>query len=489
MHSLEHELRSTFAHGSFRPHQKEVVEAVLAGRSVLAVLPTGSGKSLCYQLPGLLSEGPTVVVSPLLALIQDQVGALRRLGVSDVYSLTNLQSPEENQAALGAIAAGRARFVFAAPERFTVPGLMQALGTGQVPLLAIDEAHLICEWGHDFRPDYLRLKSVLSELKPRSVLALTATATPRVQRGIVYALGLSSVELVVGAVDRPNLSMIVQSCPAIRRTQEMGRLLSAPEALPALVYVARKRDAQKLAEWLSERGVPALPYHAGLHSEVRRSAQQAFLSGRIPVLVATMAFGMGVDKPDIRTVVHFQAPASLEAYFQEAGRAGRDGRPARSVVLHDPLDRDILSFYHERRFPTLEDLEQVRAALDRRVPFAARNEFPTWTDGRWNLALGALIGYDGPRNVRYQPATTVAGWMKVLALKKADRERLDAMLAFLEVPACRRQRLLEYFGQPPASFCENCDHCLRARPVAPGVRLRRKPGSGLESREELSSPA
>ncbi len=470
-----------FPYADFRPHQREVIEAVLDGRNVLAVLPTGSGKSLCYQLPGVLSEGLTLVVSPLLALIQDQAGALQRMGIPDVYSFSALQNPESNTAALEAIEAGRARFVFAAPERLNAPALRQALGQRPPALVAVDEAHCICEWGHDFRPDYLRLKSFLAEVRPRSVLALTATATPRVQRGILYALGLPRADIVVGKLDRPNLKLEVRTCTATRRLRTLGDVL---RDLPAVIYVARKRDAFTTAAWLSERGIPALCYHAGLEPEVRKRAQDAFLTNQVPVLVATNAFGMGVDKADIRTVVHFQAPGALEAYFQEAGRAGRDGQAARAIILHDPLDTQSLEYFHERRFPTLDEIVEVHAALERRVPAAARHEFSAWDTSRWNLALGALLGADINPNERREPDTVVAAWVKLLALRKAARERLDAMLAYLDQPDCRRRVLLEYFGQT-LSGCGGCDCCRESQVV----RVRRKPAPHLESAESLSSLA
>ncbi|MEW6277056.1 MAG: ATP-dependent DNA helicase RecQ [Candidatus Eremiobacterota bacterium] len=478
---LQFALEHHFGHSRFRPMQREIIETVLAGQDVLAVLPTGAGKSLCYQLPSLLLPNTTVVVSPLLALMRDQVASLERRGVPGVFQVSANQPAEDNARALQAISDGRARLVFAAPERFASRGLTEALKAGGVSLFVVDEAHCVCQWGHDFRPDYLRLSEVIRELAPSSVLALTATATPRVRHLTLHELGLRDPQVQVGPIDRSNLYLAVEVCTSQQRLRRLGQLLHAHGSLPALVYVSLKRDAQRVAEHLQGRGLPALPYHAGMSPGLRAANQEDFLTGRVPVLVATVAFGMGVDKPDVRSVVHFQAPGSLEAYYQEAGRAGRDGGPARCTVLHDPLDADILRSYCERRYPGRDDLHEVHLGLCSVPPATLRNRFPTWPDTRWNLAVGALLGRGYDRRARPERVASVpAAWLRIRALCKADQERTDRMLDYLETSACRRSVLLPYFGEEPPAECPGCDNC---RPACrsfprPGLRVRVRQGEG-----------
>lgn len=332
-------LRRHFGHAEFRPGQEPAVAAAVAGRDVLLVMPTGAGKSLCYQLPALLDEQAlTVVVSPLVSLMQDQV---ERLG--ERAELVNSQrTPAQNAASLERALSGEARLLYVAPERFWTPGFGERL-KGRVGLFVVDEAHCVSQWGHDFRPEYFRLGEVARRLGARSIFAATATATPRVAVDIVRRLGLRSPVRITTGFERPNLSYDVVTVRDERaRRRALGALLREPGALPAIVYSGtRKRTEETAARLERELGLPVRPYHAGMEREERAEAQSAFMAGELPVVVATNAFGMGVDKADVRTVVHEAVPSSLEAYYQEAGRAGRDGRPARCVLLASGQDKGL----------------------------------------------------------------------------------------------------------------------------------------------------
>jgi ATP-dependent DNA helicase RecQ len=321
---LRSALRKTFGFDDFRPGQEQVCAALLAGRSALAVFPTGGGKSLCYQLPALLLDGTTLVVSPLIALMKDQVDFLVRRGVAAARLDTTL-SAEDTSAALEGLSSGRLRLLYVAPERFLNERFLERLGRARLAMLAIDEAHCISQWGHNFRPDYLKLAEHARRLRVPRVLALTATATPTVAEDIARAFAIAPQDQVITGFYRPNLRLDLAALAGAGRD---AALLSHAFTGPAIVYVTQQATAERLAEQLVARGVPAAAYHAGLETESRAGIQDAFMSGARPVIVATIAFGMGIDKADIREIIHYNLPKSLESYAQEIGRAGRDGLPA-----------------------------------------------------------------------------------------------------------------------------------------------------------------
>ncbi len=331
-------LTGVFGHPAFRPHQLRVLGPLFSGRDVLAVLPTGAGKSLCYQLPALMADGLTLVVSPLISLMQDQVAALRRRGIAAAY-VNSALGPEVRRSVLAATLAGGITMLYCAPER--LPSLVRRLARAvRVALLAVDEAHCIVEWGNEFRPVYRRLGQYRYLLGNPRTLALTASATPAARREILDVLRLRDAEVVVTSFDRPNLEFVVRRVRDDReRFARIRGVLRAPGGAGATIaYAPTRRLTELVTRALLRAGVRAAPYHAGLAAGVRRAVLAAFLRDRVAVVVATSAFGMGIDRPDVRRVVHWGPPRTLEAYYQEAGRAGRDGRPAECVLLWRPED-------------------------------------------------------------------------------------------------------------------------------------------------------
>jgi RecQ family ATP-dependent DNA helicase len=337
---------------SFRPGQHEAVEAALAGRDSLIVMPTGGGKSLCYQLPGLATEDLTIVVSPLIALIVDQWTRLNAAG-HPVAMITSAMADDAVREALRQVRGGEARMVYCSPERFASRFFLEAIDQRRVDLLAVDEAHCVSEWGHDFRPDYLRLPQIAEQLGRPTVMACTATATEAVAREIAARFGMRDPLQVRSGFDRPNLSFDVVRLEGkgskARRLALLEAGLADPANRPAIVYCGTRRDSDEIAATLREAGLRALPYHAGMEAEARGVAQRRFMDGEVEVVVATNAFGMGVDKADVRSVWHVAIPTSLEAYYQEAGRAGRDGLPARAVLLAMKSDLGRLVRFNQQR--------------------------------------------------------------------------------------------------------------------------------------------
>jgi ATP-dependent DNA helicase RecQ len=491
---LTSQLHEHFGFARFRPGQREACEAALHGRDVLVVMPTGSGKSLCYQLPALLRDDLTVVVSPLVALMQDQVEALAARGLGGRVALVNAQQdPSANAEALRRAAAGELRLLYVAPERFAAPGFLERMAAARVGLFVVDEAHCVSQWGHDFRPDYFRLAEAARALGAAAIMASTATATPRVAADVARRLGLRDPLRVATGFDRPNIAFVVARPAPHEKRALVVEALRPEHALPAIVYAGTRAGAEELAGDLSDAlGEPAAAYHAGLDREHRARVQRRFLADEVRVICATNAFGMGVDKANVRTVLHASVPASLEAYYQEAGRAGRDGGPARALLLAENRDKALHVHFIKRE----EVDEGLPGWLADRIAASADG------NGRYMLdaleltrdlrgdgdRLRALIGHlTRARVVSPSPsapdrvAGTVLGRFdrKAAALCRASvaeaaRARwrqYREIWAYVEQDACRREAIMRHFGDRAsirterAGCCDVCDPSLRL--VAP----------------------
>ena len=389
-------LKEIFGYDAFRGRQLDAIESALEGRDCVVLMPTGGGKSLCYQIPPLITGGCTIVCSPLISLMQDQVASLRQLGV-EAACLNSAMSGTQQREVIDKIQSDTLRLVYVAPERLLQADTLSVFKQSTITLIAIDEAHCVSQWGHDFRPDYLQLHQLIDYFPGVPRMALTATADERTRADIAKRLQLSDPRWFIGGFDRPNIRYTVRARGNAR--QQLEKFLASRQGQAGIVYCMSRRKVEETAAWLAEQGHPALPYHAGLEPEVRSENQRQFLNTDGVIIVATIAFGMGIDKPDVRFVVHFDLPKSVEAYYQETGRAGRDDEPADAWMIYG-----------------LQDVVRLRQMLDQ-----------------------------APSDEEH---------------KRIERNKLDALLGWCEATQCRRQPLLEYFGDPLAAPCGNCDNCL-----------------------------
>ena len=414
-------LRRHFGHSEFRSGQEEIVAAVLGGRDVLAVMPTGSGKSLGYQLPAVILPGITLVASPLISLMKDQVDELNRRGIPS-GALHSMLSPDARGDVLDRVRSRTLRLLYVAPERFASPQFLRLLGTLEIARFVVDEAHCVSEWGHDFRPDYRRLRDAAASCRRSDgpagrppVAAFTATATPEVRDDITELLGLKDPQVLVAGFDRPNIFLRVERVEdGDEKDELLPRLVRGRRAL---VYAATRKSAERAAAHLEGAGVHAAPYHAGLKDEQRTRVQDAFAAGSLPVVCATNAFGMGIDRPDVEAVVHYAVPGSVEAYYQEIGRAGRDGRQATATLLWDYAD-------------------------------VATREF--------------LI--DSPRREKPGHDTAPRDEKEIARRKELEHRKLQQMIAYADTTVCLRGTILRYFGDMAAR--ESCAACGNCRPNA-----------------------
>ncbi len=484
--SLRRILRRKFGFKSLREGQEEVIRSVVAGNDTLVIMPTGAGKSLCYQLPGTEMPGTTVIVSPLISLMKDQVDKLQELGIDAAQVNSTLTSREES-AILERIQKEQHEFVFVTPERLAQPAFLETLRSNRIDVFVIDEAHCISQWGHDFRPSYLHLREAVEALGNPPVLALTATATPQVVEDVLQQLGRPDMEVVYTGIYRENLrfEVIPVRNDDLKRAH-LARLLKEIDGT-GIVYVSTIRDCEAVTEHLESLGLAAARYHGRLGAKERKRSQDRFMAGELEAIVATNAFGMGIDKPDIRFVLHYNLPGSLESYYQEAGRAGRDGEPARCVLLYQPEDRNTQIFFLNGRYPKPDHFAAVYRALER---LRAHRE----------PVLDSQV-HERAREVAQSKVRVVLATMKDLELveelepgqfrllrkdlspeelddmarryeqrAETDRDRLRRMVHYAQTALCRWKAIADYFGEDLENHCGHCDNC--ARPIAEPAALR-----------------
>lgn len=476
-------LREKFGFEDFYPGQEEVVSRVLRGQDTLAILATGAGKSLTYQLPALLLEGTTIVVSPLIALMKDQLDMLRDRGITDVVALNSTLSEDQELKARERIASGNLRIIYTTPEKLEDEAFQRLLKSISVPLFVVDEAHCISQWGHDFRPAYLALGNVIAQLGHPTVLALTATATPSVREDILHQLGIEHSKPIVRGFDRPNL--VYEARKADKEADKLkilNALFQGDDQLQGtgIIYTATIKNALEVQKYLtSELGIPAAVYHSKLHKEDRTSVHNLFMDETIRAVVATNAFGLGIDKPNIRFVLHYDLPGSIEAYTQEAGRAGRDGLASRCILIYRMSDTRVQNYFLTGKYPDVEEVQRVFGTIEMfgeqtggvsMVDLRKILQLPL-TKLKVILALLKKSGYIEHAGRSAYALTEAVRKNRDLILnlanydtkKSYDQSKLAMMLQYAETASCRRRFILNYFGEDfEQTNCGACDNCLAA---------------------------
>ena len=476
-------LQEKFGFERFYPGQEEVVSRVMSGQDTLAILATGAGKSLTYQLPALLLDGTTVVVSPLIALMKDQLDMLSERGITDVVALNSTLSEDQELAARDRIASGKIKIAYTTPEKLEDRSFLDLLQSIKVPLFVVDEAHCISQWGHDFRPAYLALGAVIKRLGRPTVLALTATATPAVREDILHQLGIEHVKPIVKGFDRPNLQYEARKADKeADKLKILSSLFTGPSGLEGtgIIYTATIKNALEVQKFLTEQlHIPAAVYHSKLHKEDRTLVHECFMNETIRAVVATNAFGLGIDKSNIRFVVHYDLPGSLEAYTQEAGRAGRDGELSRCILIYRMSDTRVQNYFLTGKYPDIEEVQRVFGTIE---VFGEQVGGVSMTDLRKILQLPltklkvilALLKKSGYIESSGKSAYGLTEAVRknrdlVLSLanyetkKSYDQSKLSMMLQYAEVVSCRRRFILNYFGEDfETTNCGKCDNCLRS---------------------------
>lgn len=473
--------RETFGYDKLRPGQEKAIRAVLDGRDTLAVMPTGSGKSAIYQIAGVQIPGPTVVVSPLIALQRDQFEALDEQDVGGVALVNSTLKQSERRETFENLLEGELEFLLLAPEQLSNPAVLEQIKSAKPSLFVVDEAHCVSEWGHDFRPDYLRLGTVIEELGHPTVLALTATASPPVREEIITRLGMRNPMLVVRGFDRPNIWLEVERYDEeiAKKRAFLDRLAKMPK--PGIVYTATRQRSEEIAQDLQNRGIQALPYHAGMRAPEREQVQADFMEDAAEVIVATTAFGMGIDKANVRFVFHYDISDSIDSYYQEIGRAGRDGEPAQAVLFYRPEDLGIRRFFASSGQVDVDHLQQVATlVLHHQGPVSLHDlrEESELSQSKLTTALSRLeeVGVveispgGGEVKTGERTETVVEGLLEAASVQQNhtnfDRSRIEMMRGYAELRDCRRRYLLNYFGEEIEAPCGNCDNCKAGITVA-----------------------
>jgi ATP-dependent DNA helicase RecQ len=510
---LRRALRRHFGFHSLREGQEEVIRSVLAGQDTLAIMPTGAGKSLCYQLPGLQLPGVTVVVTPLLSLMKDQADKLAERGVEAAQVNSQLSARDE-AALLEEIRQGKREFVFATPERLARPEFLALLRQNPIDLFVIDEAHCISEWGHDFRPAYLELRHAIATLGDPPVLALTATATESVILDVLQRLGREEMTVIDLGIRRDNLRLEVVPCrTGTERETHLARLLRDTEGT-GLIYTSTVKGCEEITGYLDGLGFEVAAYHGRMSAAERRRNQDRFMAGELKAMIATNAFGMGIDKQDLRFVIHANLPGSLESYYQEAGRAGRDGKPARCILLALAEDRNTQLFFIHGSYPKQEHFAAVARGLARlgseeALPLAELRDKSGVAETKVRVILSAfkdlgLVEEVGRKSFRAVQKLTAAAVGEAAGHYRrkieGDRQRLDRMVAYSQTALCRWLALLDYFGEEAEwERCGNCDNCSRPAlhlasvpppspdPQLPAAALRLSPLLGSQATAELQA--
>lgn len=484
------EAKRRFGITEFRPGQQALIEAVLSNRDVLGIMPTGAGKSLAYQLPSLLLPNATVVVSPLIALMQDQQEKTAEAKVS-VVKIDSTLSASEARAAIEEIAEGEARVIFVTPERLEDPEYVTLLKQRGVSRLVVDEAHCVSQWGHDFRPAYLALRDAIKRLGHPPVLALTATAPPHVATDVLQQLGIEDAHVINTGADRENLALEVRRTATDSLKREALLDILGPKPDSTIVYVATVRAAIELWQWLRERGFAAACYHGELSTGEREDAQSGFMADRYRVVVATKAFGLGIDKADIRTVVHYHFPDSPETYYQEAGRAGRDGKPAHAILLYRLEDRRIQSYFLGGKYPRREDAQKLYEALHaasreangKGVTLRELTERANLGERRTKVLVAQLekIGILDRRQRRlhqrraFTDAKEFERFLREYEQRQtSERQRLDAIMHYAQSTLCRMRYLRNYLGDATDIDCHHCDNCRSGATKRQRIPVRRR---------------
>lgn len=468
-HEAQEVLSQVFGHSQFWPLQKKIIDHVLDKKSALTLMPTGGGKSLCYQIPGLIFEGTTIVISPLIALMKDQVDQLRAKGVSAAFINSSLKK-EERQKWQKKLAEGKLKLLYVTPERFRKPEFIEAITKTQVSLLAVDEAHCISQWGQDFRPEYAKVGEIRRRIGSPPVLALTATATKEVADDILNQLGIEKECLFSSGVLRPNLSLNV--IPVYGIEEKVLRLVSLlhEHKTPCIVYVSLISTLYKVQEALRKVSLNPVVYHGDLPDKQRRLFQEQFIKGENSFILATPAFGLGIDKPDIRQVVHFELPNSLEAYFQEVGRAGRDGKPSVCTLLYDSDDiatqMEFLKWsspdgHFIRRVYELLETHKDQVKAEGVDYLRGQMNFYNSRDFRVETALNLLRAFEvveGFNVVGELPSEIVNQEQRELRLKR-QQEKLLKIVQWTSEKSCRMKQVQDYFGDKGTQDCGICDNC------------------------------